>query len=193
MKTLIDDILDFKRVAGSEGAREAVDLRTLVMSSVDMVTPAAVDKLIEISLSLEVDPTVTGDADQLERAVRNILSNAVKYSNPGGRVDVELTEADGSVVFSVADQGIGIPQADLDRLFERFFRARNTGEIHGTGLGLALVRQVVERHGGVVALTSALGRGTRVRMTLPADRPAPPNEAAETREQLGRDAVAEPV
>lgn len=191
MKTLIDDILDFKRVAGAEGAREAVDLRTVVMSSVDMVSPAAVDKLIEISLNLDVDPTVTGDRDQLGHAVQNLLSNAVKYSNPGGRVDVELTEEDGTVVLSVADQGIGIPEADLERLFERFFRAGNAGEIHGTGLGLALVRQVVERHGGGVELSSALGRGTRVCLTLPAERS--PDEAGESREQVGHDAVGEPV
>ncbi len=167
MKALIDDILDFKRVAGSEGVREAVDLRGVVGSAVEMVGPAAIDRSVEISLRFDASPTVTGDADQLEHAVQNIVSNAVKYSDPGGRIDIVVSEVGQTVVLSVADQGIGIPEADQERLFERFFRAGNTGDIHGTGLGLALVRQVVQRHGGAVDLTSVLGQGTCVSVTLP--------------------------
>ena len=175
MKLLIDDILDFKRIAGSEGAREAVNLRAVVGSAIDMVSPGALDRSVEISLRLDVSPTVTGDADQLEHAVQNILSNAVKYSNLGGRVDIVVSEVGPTVVLSVTDQGIGIPEADQERLFERFFRAGNTGEIHGTGLGLALVRQVVQRHGGEVDLTSMLGQGTCVAVTLPLADAAPPD------------------
>ena len=169
MKKLIDDILDFKRVATADAEHEAVDMRDLVESSVDRVSPAAVERGVEFRVDLDLIPTVSGDAGQLGHAVQNILSNAVKYSNPGGKVHVALSEQGSGVVLSVADQGIGIPEADLEGLFERFYRAGNTGDIHGTGLGLALVRQVALRHGGEVELDSVLGRGTHVRLTLPVE------------------------
>lgn len=168
MKALIDDILDFKRVAGASGEVAPVDLRAVVQSALDLVRPSAAERSIEVVVNFEACPPVMGESLQLESAVQNVLSNAVKYSNPGGHVTIDLDELAGSVVLSVVDQGIGIHDADQVRLFSRFYRARNVGEVQGTGLGLALVRQVVEQHGGHVELVSALGRGTRVRITLPA-------------------------
>jgi signal transduction histidine kinase len=116
---------------------------------------------------------VLGDEDQLHSAVQNLMSNAVKYSNPGGRVRVRLRHESGQALLTVEDEGIGIPAADQENLFVRFFRAGNTGDIHGTGLGLALVRQVVEGHGGSVDLVSSLGEGTTVTLRLPATSPLP--------------------
>jgi signal transduction histidine kinase len=101
------------------------------------------------------------------------MSNAVKYSNPGGRVRVRVRHESGQALLTVEDEGIGIPAADQENLFVRFFRAGNTGDIHGTGLGLALVRQVVEGHGGSVDLVSSLGEGTTVTLRLPATSPLP--------------------
>lgn len=167
MKMLIDDILEFKRFAGSEGAREPVDLRRVVESALEVVGPAANDHTVEVTVALAGSPIVTGDSDQLEHAVQNVLSNAIKYSNPGGPVEVSMHETGSNVTLSVVDHGIGIPQADQERLFERFFRAANTGDVDGSGLGLALVSQVVERHGGSVEVSSELGEGTTVDVTLP--------------------------
>jgi PAS domain S-box-containing protein len=167
MQELIDDILDFKRISGADAAREPVDLADIIELSVAVVNPAAVDRSIEVALSVERCPAVMGDADQLQSAVQNLVSNAVKYSNPGGKVRVGLRREGGQALLSVEDEGIGIPDTDQEHLFERFFRAGNTGDIHGTGLGLALVRQVIERHHGSVALSSVVGEGTRVTVVLP--------------------------
>jgi len=178
MKSLIDDILDFKRISGAVAASDPVDLGTIVKASVNVVSPVAKDRSIEISVDVERCPGVLGDADQLQSAVQNLMSNAVKYSNSGGRVRVGLRQEGGQVHLKVEDEGIGIPVADQGNLFVRFFRAGNTGEIHGTGLGLALVRQVVEQHGGSVDIVSSVGEGTTVTLRLPViSPPAPRTEA----------------
>jgi signal transduction histidine kinase len=167
MQELIDDILDFKRISGADAASEPVDLADVIDLSVAVVNPTAVDRSIEVALAVERCPAVMGDADQLQSAVQNLVSNAVKYSNPGGKVRVGLRLVGGQALLSVEDDGIGIPDSDQEHLFERFFRAGNTGDIPGTGLGLALVRQVIERHHGSVALSSVVGEGTQVTVTLP--------------------------
>jgi PAS domain S-box-containing protein len=177
MKSLIDDILDFKRISGAVAASDPVDLGTIVKASVNVVSPVAKDRSIEISVEVERCPAVLGDADQLQSAVQNLMSNAVKYSNSGGRVRVGMRQEGGQVHLKVEDEGIGIPAADQGNLFVRFFRAGNTGDIHGTGLGLALVRQVVEQHGGSVDIVSSVGEGTTVTLRLPVISPAPRTEA----------------
>jgi signal transduction histidine kinase len=101
--------------------------------------------------------------------VRNLIDNAVRYTPPGGRVDVTVTTHDGQVVLRVADTGLGIPQRDLPRVFERFYRvdrarSRETG---GTGLGLAIVKHVAENHGGEVTVTSELAAGSIFEVRLP--------------------------
>ena len=104
----------------------------------------------------------------------NLLSNAVKYSPDGGRVDVRLRRDATTAVLEVADAGIGIPPAEVEHLFDRFFRAssaRGRG-IPGTGLGLATARSLVEGHEGTITAESELGRGTTFRVRLPLDRPA---------------------
>lgn len=113
---------------------------------------------------------IVGDWDRprIERVLQNLLSNAVKYSPDGGEVVVRLrTDGDAAVV-EVSDRGIGIPAADLERIFVRFYRGSNvTGRIGGTGIGLTLVRQIVEQHGGNVAVESEPGHGTTFRVRLP--------------------------
>ena len=114
-------------------------------------------------------PTISGDADGLERLVLNLLDNAIKYNRPDGRVDVRLGREDGHIVLEVADTGIGIPAESLPRIFERFYRvdkgrAREEG---GTGLGLAIVKHVAQVHGGQVDVESRAGKGTTFRVRLP--------------------------
>jgi PAS domain S-box-containing protein len=108
------------------------------------------------------------DEKLLRHALGNLLANAFKYSPEGGSVTLKLdTDAD-ALVFHVADQGIGIPQEDQGRLFERFHRARNVGGIEGTGLGLAIVRQCIELHGGRVEVESRVGAGSTFTVRIPA-------------------------
>ncbi len=119
-------------------------------------------------------PSLRGDRARLGQLLDNLVSNAVKFTDPGGRVVVALRRnADGAVV-TVSDDGIGIPAAEQRRLFDRFFRASTAQAraIDGTGLGLTIARAIVTVHGGTVDLTSAEGEGTTFRVRLPLAGPA---------------------
>jgi two-component system sensor histidine kinase BaeS len=126
-----------------------------------------------IALSLEVEPVVVdGDVKRLEQIVANLLSNALRYTDQGGRVVVQVRPESGDAVLEVADTGIGIAEADLEHVFERFWRgeksrSRTTG---GAGIGLAIVKELVRAHGGQVSVVSAPGEGSTFRVTLPAVR-----------------------
>jgi signal transduction histidine kinase len=110
---------------------------------------------------------MVGDADLLFQVFSNLLSNAIKYSPRGGLINVVLAPTESSIVVTVQDRGIGIPQADGDRLFERYYRGSNAQGIVGTGLGLYFVKTVVELHGGEVTAQSREGAGSRFQVRLP--------------------------
>jgi two-component system phosphate regulon sensor histidine kinase PhoR len=124
-----------------------------------------------------VGPFVQGDPHQLVQVFTNLLSNAIKFSRPGGSVSINYgCDEDGDGVFiQVADTGIGVPEQDLSRLFDRFFRASNAtaAALPGTGLGLAIVREIVQRHGGAVDAESTLAAGTTFTVWLPLRQPQP--------------------
>lgn len=115
-------------------------------------------------------PAVAGDADLLAVVVRNIVLNAVKYSGEGARIEVRGSEDNGFVVLDIADTGWGIRVEDVPFVWDELWRAGDARGIEGTGLGLSLVRVVVQRHGGDVALRSQVGRGTSVRVRVPIAR-----------------------
>jgi signal transduction histidine kinase len=118
---------------------------------------------------------VLGDEGALTEALLNVVGNAVKYSREGGQVVVSAVSRDGNVVISVSDTGVGIPAADLPRIFAAFYRGQ-AGEsgVAGAGIGLALTRRIVEAHGGSIAATSDPGRGSVFVIELPAHQaPAP--------------------
>jgi two-component system phosphate regulon sensor histidine kinase PhoR len=117
-------------------------------------------------------PLVLADRERVREILLNLLDNAVKYSPQGGEIVVELQPTNGTVAVSVTDQGIGIPAAELDHIFERFYRVDTTDdrEIYGHGLGLYIVKKLVEAHGGSIAVESTVGQGSRFTFTLPANR-----------------------
>jgi PAS domain S-box-containing protein len=121
-----------------------------------------------IAFTSKGDPS-TGYFDEklLRHILSNLLSNAIKYSPSGSTVNFTLTCENNRAVFEIQDQGIGIPQEDLPRMFESFHRATNVGNIQGTGLGLAIVKKCVDRHQGDIAVTSEIGTGTTFTVTLP--------------------------
>jgi len=112
-------------------------------------------------------PAVTGDPDLLFTAVHNVVANAVKYSEPGDAVEIRGIERSGRIVLEVADTGRGIPTADVPSVLQELARGSNARDRPGSGLGLALVRTIVERHDGTVSVDSHEGRGTRVSIELP--------------------------
>lgn len=169
---LVHDLLDLRRLE-ERGPLERVpvDLAELVRQVVVGQLSRAEVREVEIGVDAPDRAFVAGVPGDLEVIVKNLVGNAVQYNRPGGTVDVRLEPRDGTHVLTVHDTGIGIPQQDLSRIFERFYRvdparSRETG---GTGLGLSIVRHAVERHGGSVRVDSLLGEGTTFTVVLPVE------------------------
>jgi signal transduction histidine kinase len=174
MATMIDELLDLTRLESG---------RPLELNLVTADAVALLGQLVEQhqrgtglhQLELVVDQgelAVCWDSARMERVLSNLLANAIKYSPEGGTVTVHLRteEREGQpwLRLVVADPGLGIPAADLPQIFERFHRASNVrGRIKGIGIGLASAKQIVEQHGGTIAVESAEGAGTRVTLWLP--------------------------
>ncbi len=172
---LINDLLDLAKI---EAGRLEWRMAPIRVEDVVRRATAATSALFEVSgvrLELEVAsdlPEINGDAERLVQVVINLLSNAVKFS-PGGRVRVTVDRPDGEVRVAVADTGRGIPEADLDRIFEPFRQASDTvpDGPRGTGLGLPIARQIVRAHGGDLRVTSVPGEGSTFWFAVP-DGPA---------------------
>lgn len=151
---------------------ERVDLKALLRQVADEIRPLARRKGIQLRLVLpKREAWVYGDREWLYQAVLNVLNNSVKYTPEGGRVAVRLLVGQDQYGMAISDTGPGIPQEEQARVFEPFYRASTRGEAEGTGLGLALVKRVLEAHGGEVRLRSRLGRGSTFFLLLPRPRP----------------------
>jgi two-component system sensor histidine kinase SenX3 len=174
---LVSELLDLSRLQGAEAPPELVPVRLddVVSEAIDRTELSADAKDISIVRGEPSDAVVRGVETQLVTAVANLLDNAVNYSPEGTRVAVAIRRAEDVWQIIVTDQGLGIPEADLDRIFERFYRvdparSRATG---GTGLGLAIVKHIVRNHGGEVRVWSSPGAGSSFTLRLPvADGPA---------------------
>jgi two-component system sensor histidine kinase MprB len=166
MTTLISELIELARAEQQQASDAPEDVRLDLLVS-DAVERARRNRP-EVMYVVELEPTtVRGVPATLERAVGNLLDNAAKWSEPGATVEVEAR--DGRLV--VRDHGPGIPDEDLPYVFDRFYRARAARGMPGSGLGLAIVRQVAESHGGEVVAENADGGGTRMVLTLGAERP----------------------
>ena len=173
---LIEDLLALSEIeSGALKTRRApTELRPLVEAVGEALRPTAEAASVDLQVEAGDDVgTILADAAQLDRALMNVVANAIKFSIPSGRVDLRATRRGALVEIGVTDRGIGIAPQDQERMFERFFRAAGAREraIPGTGLGLAIVKEIVTRHGGEVSLESKLGEGTRVTLRLPAAAP----------------------
>jgi signal transduction histidine kinase len=173
MRAVIDDMLTMAQV--SDPHREfdpiAVDLRRVVHDVYDECRAAASAGDVTCEAHLPDEPVlVPGEPEELHRLLTNLASNAIKYTDPGGRVTVRVQSQGDTVVAAVEDTGIGISGPDQEQLFREFFRSTNPAALSrpGTGLGLAIVARIVARHGGSVDIDSERGRGTTATVTLPA-------------------------
>jgi len=169
LDALTTGLLDLSRIESGldDAAKAPVDLGALLKDVV--VTHASRAEQAGLSLSVDVpedDVTVYGDESQLRRAVDNLLDNALKFTPEGGTVRVGLMREPGGCTVSIEDTGVGIPAKDVPQLFNRFHRGRNVSAYPGNGLGLALVKAIVENHDGQVSAENT-ARGARVRVRLP--------------------------
>jgi len=170
---LINNILDFSRIESGRIAYnfEPADLEELLAGTLATYAVRLRDKGFEVEYSDPDDhlPEIMLDANAIDRAVANLLDNAVKYSNGDRWIGVKLNSSGDEVSITVSDHGIGIPGDELERIFERFHRV-STGLVHdvkGSGLGLTLVQHIAEAHGGSVTVTSELGKGSTFTIHLP--------------------------
>ncbi len=177
---LISDLLNVSRIE----AGRALDLNLR-----EVTLPPLIDKVMSVQKSytnihtlitdVEDDlPIITADEDKVDQILTNLVSNAIKYSPNGGNVTLTCKKKDDGVIFSVADQGMGISEEHLPKVFERFHRVdnRDTRKVGGTGIGLYLVKHLVEAHGGTIWVESVVGKGSSFIFTLP---PKPPVEEEE--------------
>src|SRR6185503_5746637 len=170
---LIDDLLDTARIISGKLRLDAqpVDLSRAVLAAIDVVQPTAVAKNVTIQCDIGTEPrTMRGDPDRLQQIVWNLLANAVKFTPSGGKVTVAVAQSATELTLTVADNGEGIAPEFLPLVFERFRQAdpSATRRHSGLGIGLSLVRQLVELHGGRIAVASDFGAGSVFTVKFPA-------------------------
>lgn len=172
MNRLVKDLLqlsnlDFKKTVWK---KEATDINSFIGDIVKKLSLSFAEKKQTYSLEAGRDlPQVEIDRDAIEQVVLNIISNAIKYTEEEGRIDITTESTDNFIRIAVKDNGIGIPEEDLDRIFERFYRVEKgrSRELGGTGLGLAIAREIIRGHNGLISISSQYGRGTLVDIRLP--------------------------
>jgi heavy metal sensor kinase len=171
LKRLIDQLLTLARAESGQIplAHARVDLAPLVESIVEQLEPVAQAQDLILAAQIDAQPAVLGDAGWIERLLLNLLDNAFKFTPPGGTVTVRLSAVEGRAVLEVRDTGVGMTPDVLPHVFERFYRgdpARSAGGF-GVGVGLSLVKWIVDRHNGTVTVASAPGSGARFTVSFP--------------------------
>ncbi len=169
LSRIVADLLDLSRLESGSELGERVRLDALVREEAERYDDQAREAGIRLSVKAAHATTVRGTARDLSLLVRNLIDNAIRYTRPGGTVEICVRPDPDEVTLDVRDTGVGIPVRDLPRVFERFYRvdrarSRETG---GTGLGLSIVRHVAENHGGSVSVDSELGAGSTFTVRLP--------------------------
>ncbi|MBQ2911144.1 MAG: HAMP domain-containing protein [Clostridia bacterium] len=171
MTRIVKDLLTLSRLDHGkvEMKQEVTDINRIVENAVSSMRIEAVKQNITLECSLENEMKTIGDGERLTQVVINLISNALKYNKKDGAVYVYGAVEDKMAVISVRDTGIGIPESDLPRIFERFYRVdkARSRERGGTGLGLAIAKEITEQHGGSMSISSVYGEGTTLTMKLP--------------------------
>ncbi|HZW36850.1 MAG TPA: HAMP domain-containing sensor histidine kinase, partial [Candidatus Deferrimicrobiaceae bacterium] len=176
LNTILKDLLDIGRIESGKAPMEfrPVFPHTMVSDAVDPYRAAARDGGVSLIVDLPENlPRVWVDSKQIAHVFANLLSNALKYTLPGGRVMISAKAEGGFVRFHVSDTGVGIPSRYLPRLFEQFFRVPEQGPGTGVGLGLAIIKDIVAAHGGTVGVESREGVGSTFFFSLRRADPAP--------------------
>lgn len=171
---LVNDLLDLGRIeAGFDTRREIVQLENILGYTLDLLGGQVGAANLEVRFEPPPNlPPLKANPLRLRQMLDNLIGNAIKYSPPGGQIDISLRAEEGQIILRVRDEGPGIPLADQPRIFDKFFRAGNVPEdVQGSGLGLAIVKSIVDGHQGRVWVESALGQGSAFFVVLPAHLP----------------------
>jgi signal transduction histidine kinase len=171
---LVEDLLFVSRVKSGRPALDLddVDLAQLARDTVEMALPNADAAGIELAFRCGVDAEAVADAHRVAEAIENLITNAIKFTPPGGRVDVEVVSDDDAVAIRVSDTGVGVSAEDIEHLFDRFFRTANAEAVPGAGLGLSIVQAVAEAHTGTIDVRPRAGTGTTFELRLPRQQSA---------------------
>jgi signal transduction histidine kinase len=172
MITLVNDLLDYRRIEEGKSIQkiESLDCGEILQRTVELMRPSARDKGVAITADIDSDlPACSGDRGGVEAVFVNLISNAIKYTHKSGNIKIILNQAGRDIRFKVIDDGIGIPPEDLDRIFEKFYRIKSeeTRSISGSGLGLSIVKGIVDAHNGRIHVESEMGKGTTFIVSLP--------------------------
>jgi signal transduction histidine kinase len=174
---LVNDLLNLARLKEAKGTsrKQTLSLGEILTDVLSLHEPEADGRQITLDVEMNPCPVCVADGAHIKELWTNLVSNAIKYTPPGGQVTIRLFGKDGLVFGQVADTGIGIAEEDLPRLFEEFFRTDEAKAFarHGTGLGLSIAKQIVREYGGDISVESELGKGTKFTFWLPA-APLPP-------------------
>jgi len=175
------DVIELTRLESTDalGGSRLLGIRDVINTAIEQNRVAAAAGGVTLVVRGGKKAQVNGDEMLLTAAVHNLIANAIQYSPAGSRVGIGVKSGDGLVEIAVTDQGEGIPEQDLDRVFERFFRVDDARSRHtgGSGLGLAIVKHAVQNHGGDVRVWSVAGRGSTFTIRLPLAAPAEPEGA----------------
>lgn len=172
MAKLVTDLLTLSRYDNAKNSikKEAFDLGELVKRAQDKLAIEAMKKKHNVSCFVTADvPPVYADKDDIERVVLNILSNSIKYTPDGGEIKIYVGFVYNDAYIKIIDNGIGIPEEDLSKIFERFYRVdkARTREMGGTGLGLSIAKEILDKNGGSIDIKSTSGKGTEVVIRIP--------------------------
>jgi signal transduction histidine kinase len=167
--SLVKDWLSFSRLEENSirDNSEKFKLQTLLEELKELLQPSAEQKQIRLILPVDDTTFLYADRKMLKEALFNCLSNAIQYNREGGEVSVHISREEGSISVRIRDTGVGIPSKDQARIFDEFFRCRQSDDIPGTGLGLAIVKRIIELHGGSVSVLSREGEGSEFTLLLP--------------------------
>ena len=168
---LIDDLLDLSAIESGKRPplKKAVDPAQIAREVIETFAPAARTRNVRLHVDAPASCRLEADPDQLRQVFVNLIDNAIKFNRDGSEVKVSIDRRDGRLHIDVADQGIGIPQQDISRIFERFYRVdkARSRELGGTGLGLSIVKHIIEAHGGQISVTSSENQGSTFRISFP--------------------------
>jgi PAS domain S-box-containing protein len=166
---LVDDLLFVSRVeSGRAGLElEEHDVCRLVRDAVENALPTASTRRVSLDSVCDPGGEAIVDAHRVSEAVENLISNALKFTPPNGRVDVRVVVEGATLAIRVSDTGIGVREEDLGHLFDRFFRTENAEAVPGAGLGLSIVKAIADAHGGTIEVESTVGTGTTFELRLP--------------------------